>query len=155
MNADAAFERQVDALLRDPLTERLERASRRDDRLGRASPQAFEVGWVDDSSVRLHRAPMCGDALRTDEHLDVFVAYEDVDVRDFADVEWSLWTRVADAARYRIRADVPSWELERCARPGRGSLRIAIDATVDPADRDKLRRTMIPGASRVRLADYL
>lgn len=85
----------------------------------------------------------------------VIVVDEDVDVRDFADVEWSLWTRVADAARYRIRADVPSWELERCARPGRGSLRIAIDATVDPADRDKLRRTMIPGASRVRLADYL
>lgn len=85
----------------------------------------------------------------------VIVVDEDVDVHDFSDVEWNVWTRVADAGRYQVRADVPTWELEKCARPGRGSLRIAIDATVDGADREKLRRTAIPGAADIRLADYL
>jgi hypothetical protein len=50
---------------------------------------------------------------------------------------------------------VESWELERCAKEGKGSLRIGIDATMDIEDREKLKRPIIPGAAGVRLADYL
>jgi 2,5-furandicarboxylate decarboxylase 1 len=85
----------------------------------------------------------------------IIVVDSDTDVNDMDEVEWSQWTRVAAAGKYRVRADVESWELERCAKPGRGSLRIAIDATSDLEDRDKLRRTIIPGAANVKLADYL
>ncbi len=84
----------------------------------------------------------------------IIVVDDDIDVQDMEEVEWALWTRVADARKYVVRPDVPSWELERCAKPGRGSLRLAIDATSDIEDREKLRRTIIPGAAKVKLADY-
>lgn len=84
----------------------------------------------------------------------VVIVDSDVDVHDLADVEWAIWTRVAAASKYRVIPDVASWELERCAKPGQGSLRLAIDATVDIEDRDKLRRTVIPGAGQFRLEDY-
>jgi 3-polyprenyl-4-hydroxybenzoate decarboxylase len=76
-------------------------------------------------------------------------------VNDFQDVEWAVWSRVADAAKFMVIPDVESWELERCAKEGKGSLRIGIDATMDLEDREKLKRPIIPGAANVRLADYL
>ncbi len=85
----------------------------------------------------------------------VVIVDPDIDVHDLADVEWALWTRTARAAKFSVRAGVESWALERCARRGTGSLRIAVDATMDIADRERLRRTVIPGAAAVRLADYL
>lgn len=85
----------------------------------------------------------------------IIVVDDDVNVHDLEDVEWAIWSRVADAGKYRVIPDVASWELERCAKPDRGSLRLAIDATMDLEDRDKLRRPVIPGANQVRLADYL
>ncbi len=85
----------------------------------------------------------------------IVIVDDDIDVHDLAEVEWAIWTRTARAEKFCVLPDVPSWDLERCARPGRGSLRIALDATIDMADREKLRRTIIPGADRVRLADYL
>lgn len=85
----------------------------------------------------------------------VVVVDPDVDVHDRADVEWALWTRTARAAKFRVDAGVESWDLERCGRRGTGSLRVAVDATMDLADRERLRRTVIPGAAGVRLADYL
>jgi 2,5-furandicarboxylate decarboxylase 1 len=85
----------------------------------------------------------------------VIVVDDDIDVQDMDEVEWALWTRTADARKYVVRPDVASWELERCAKPGRGSLRIAIDATSDLDDREKLRRTIIPEAAKVKLADYV
>lgn len=85
----------------------------------------------------------------------IVVVDEDVNVHDIDDVEWAIWTRVADARKYRVIPDVQSWELERCARNGKGSLRLAIDATIDMADRDNLRRPVIPGADRFKLSDYL
>lgn len=85
----------------------------------------------------------------------VIVVDPDVDVHDLADVEWALWIRTARAAHFRVQADVPSWDLERCADPARGSLRVAVDATMALADRARLRRTVIPGAAALRLADYL
>jgi 2,5-furandicarboxylate decarboxylase 1 len=85
----------------------------------------------------------------------IIVVDTDIDVNDFQDVEWAVWSRVADAAKFMVIPDVESWELERCAKEGKGSLRIGIDATMDLEDREKLKRPIIPGAANVRLADYL
>ncbi len=85
----------------------------------------------------------------------IIVVDDDVNVHDLNDVEWAIWSRTADASKFRIIPDVTSWELERCAKEGRGSLRVAIDATMDLEDRDKLQRPVIPGADRIRLADYV
>lgn len=85
----------------------------------------------------------------------IIVVDTDVNVHDLADVDWALWTRVADARKYRVIPAVQSWELERCARNGNGSLRLAIDATIDMADRESLRRPLIPGAEGIRLSDYM
>lgn len=85
----------------------------------------------------------------------IIVVDDDVNVHDLADVEWAVWSRVADASKYMVIPDVESWELERCAKEGRGSLRLGIDGTMDMEDRQKLLRPLIPGAARVHLADYL
>lgn len=85
----------------------------------------------------------------------VVIVDADVAVHDLADVEWALWTRTARTAKFRVLPEQESWELERCARRGTGSLRVAVDATMDLADRERLRRTVIPGAETVRLTDYL
>lgn len=85
----------------------------------------------------------------------IVVVDEDVNVHDLNDVEWAIWTRVAEASKFRVIPNVESWELERCAKDGRGSLRIGVDATMDMEDREKLQRPIIPGASTVKLADYL
>ena len=85
----------------------------------------------------------------------IVVVDDDVNVHDLNDVEWAIWTRVAQASKFRVIPDVRSWELERCAKEGRGSLRLGVDATMDMEDREKLRRPIIPGAENVRLADYL
>jgi 2,5-furandicarboxylate decarboxylase 1 len=85
----------------------------------------------------------------------IVVVDDDVNVHDLNDVEWAIWTRIADAGKFRVIPDVESWELERCAKDGKGSLRLAVDATMDMEDREKLQRPVIPGADKVRLADYL
>ncbi|MEZ5561697.1 MAG: UbiD family decarboxylase [Gammaproteobacteria bacterium] len=85
----------------------------------------------------------------------IIVVDEDVNVHDLVDVEWAMYTRIARADKYRVIPDVKSWELERCAKEGKGSLRLAIDATKDIEDLEELRRPIIPGADEVRLADYL
>ena len=85
----------------------------------------------------------------------IVVVDDDVNVHDLNDVEWAIWTRVADAGKFRVIPDVESWELERCAKDGRGSLRLGVDATMDMDDREKLQRPIIPGADKVKLADYL
>jgi 3-polyprenyl-4-hydroxybenzoate decarboxylase len=85
----------------------------------------------------------------------IVVVDDDVNVHDLNDVEWAIWTRVAAAGKFRVIPDVESWELERCAKDGKGSLRLAVDATMDMEDREKLQRPVIPGADQVKLADYL
>ncbi|MEO8444608.1 MAG: UbiD family decarboxylase [Gammaproteobacteria bacterium] len=85
----------------------------------------------------------------------IVVVDDDIDVHDLNDVEWAIWTRVAAAGKFRVIPDVESWELERCAKDGRGSLRLGVDATMDMEDRGKLLRPVIPGADKVRLADYI
>lgn len=85
----------------------------------------------------------------------IIVVDEDVNVHDLADVEWAMYSRAARADKYRVIPNVKSWDLERCARDGKGSLRLAIDATKDIADREDMLRPVIPGASKIRLADYL
>lgn len=85
----------------------------------------------------------------------IIVVDHDINVHDLNDVEWAIWSRVAEASKFRVIPDVESWELERCAKEGRGSLRLGIDATMDMEDREKLQRPVIPGADKVKLADYL
>ncbi len=85
----------------------------------------------------------------------IIVVDEDVNVHDLGDVEWAMYTRTARADKYRVIPDVKSWELERCAKGDRGSLRLAIDATKDIEDREDMVRPVIPGARNVKLADYL
>jgi 2,5-furandicarboxylate decarboxylase 1 len=85
----------------------------------------------------------------------IVVVDDDVNVHDLNDVEWAIWSRIAAASKFRVIADVESWELERCAKDGKGSLRLAVDATMDMEDREKLQRPIIPGAEKVKLADYL
>ncbi len=84
----------------------------------------------------------------------IIVVDDDINVHDLEDVEWAQWNRAAAADKVRVLPDVASWNLERCAKPGRGSFRLAVDATSDMVDRDALRRTRIPGAETIRLADY-
>lgn len=85
----------------------------------------------------------------------IIVVDDDVDVHDLNDVEWAVWTRVAEASKFMVIPDVQSWELERCAKEGRGSIRIGIDGTMDMEDREKLKRPIIPGADKIHLEDYL
>ncbi len=85
----------------------------------------------------------------------IIVVDEDVNVHDLADVEWAMYSRIARADKYRVIPDVKSWNVERCAKGEKGSLRLAIDATMDIEDRARLLRPVIPGASGIRLADYL
>lgn len=85
----------------------------------------------------------------------VIVVDVDVDVHDREDVEWAMWSRTARTDKFRVLGETPSWDLERCAKAGRGSLRLAIDATADLEDRAKLRRAEVRHRREVRLADYL
>jgi len=85
----------------------------------------------------------------------VIVVDADVDVHDRDDVEWAMWSRTARTEKFRVLGETASWDLERCAKPGVGSLRLAIDATADLDDRAKLRRAEVRHRREVRLADYL
>jgi len=85
----------------------------------------------------------------------IVVVDEDIDVEDKAEVEWAIWTRVADAKKYCVIPDVRTAEFERAAKPGMKSVRIGIDATMDLEDADKLVRPIIPGVSALRIEDYI
>jgi len=85
----------------------------------------------------------------------IVVVDEDIDIFDYGDVEWAIWSRVADPDKIIIIPDAISWELDRSAKEGGRSVRVGIDATMDLADVDKLVRPVIPGYENVRLEDYL
>lgn len=85
----------------------------------------------------------------------IIVVDDDIDIESMADVEWAIWTRVADAEKFVVIPDVRTAELERAAKPGMKSVRIGIDATMDLDDVEKLVRPIIPGAAELRLQDYL
>jgi 2,5-furandicarboxylate decarboxylase 1 len=85
----------------------------------------------------------------------IVVVDGDIDITSLEDVEWAIWTRVADPSKIIVIPNVESWELDRVSREGRGSLRLGIDATMDMSDRDALRRPRTPGLENIRLEDYL
>lgn len=85
----------------------------------------------------------------------IVVVDEDVDIHDYGDVEWAIWSRVADPEKIIIIPDAVSWELDRAAKEGGQSVRVGFDATMDLDDVDKLVRPAIPGFENVRLEDYL
>jgi len=84
----------------------------------------------------------------------IVVVDEDIDTHSLEDVEWAVWTRAADASKIIVLPNVESWELDRASHPGRGSLRLGIDATMNMADRNILVRPRTPGLEKVKLADY-
>ncbi len=85
----------------------------------------------------------------------IIIVDEDVDINSLEDVEWAIWTRVADASKIIIIPNVESWELDRASHEGRGSLRLGIDATMDIADRSALIRPRTPGFDNISLEDYV
>ena len=85
----------------------------------------------------------------------IIVVDEDIDIDSLEDVEWAVWTRVADASKILVIPNVESWELDRVSHEGRGSVRLGIDATMDMEDRDALVRPRTPGIDNVRLEDYI
>jgi UbiD family decarboxylase len=85
----------------------------------------------------------------------IIVVDEDVDIESLDDVEWAVWTRVADASKIIVIPNVESWELDRASHEGRGSMRLGIDATMDMADRAALVRPRTPGIETIRLEDYV
>jgi UbiD family decarboxylase len=85
----------------------------------------------------------------------IIVVDEDIDTDSLEDVEWAVWTRVADASKIIVIPNVESWELDRVSHEGRGSVRLGIDATMDLEDRAALVRPRTPGLDNVRLEDYI
>jgi 2,5-furandicarboxylate decarboxylase 1 len=85
----------------------------------------------------------------------IIVVDRDIDINSLEDVEWAVWTRVADASKVIVIPNVESWELDRASHEGRGSLRLGIDATMDMADRETLVRPRTPGGDQVKLEDYV
>lgn len=85
----------------------------------------------------------------------IVVVDQDIDIESLDDVEWAVWTRVADASKIIIIPNVESWELDRASHEGKGSVRLGIDATMDMADRDALVRPRTPGLEGIRLEDYI
>lgn len=85
----------------------------------------------------------------------IIVVDDDIDVNNMDDVQWAIWNRAAAADKFTVIPDVESWELERAAKAGQLSARIGIDATMDLEDVDKLVRPITPGATDLRLEDYI
>jgi UbiD family decarboxylase len=85
----------------------------------------------------------------------VVVVDPDIDIDDIEDVEWAVWTRVADTSKIIVIPNVESWELDRVSHEGRGSLRLGIDATMNMEDRSILIRPRTPGLETLQLADYV
>jgi 2,5-furandicarboxylate decarboxylase 1 len=85
----------------------------------------------------------------------VIIVDEDIDVKNFADVQWAIWNRAATERKFIVIPDVQSWELERAAKEGMKSVRIGIDATMDLEDVEKLVRPVTPGADKICLEDYV
>lgn len=85
----------------------------------------------------------------------IIVVDEDIDTDSLEDVEWAVWTRVADASKVIVIPNMESWELDRVSHEGRGSLRLGIDATMNMEDRAALVRPKTPGLADIRLEDYI
>jgi len=82
----------------------------------------------------------------------VFAVDEDVDIDDFNDVWWAFLTRGSVDHRALILSEVPGFYRD----PKKDHWgRLAIDATVPFGRKEEFLRKRIPGAERVRLADYL
>ncbi|MGI9309085.1 MAG: UbiD family decarboxylase [Gammaproteobacteria bacterium] len=85
----------------------------------------------------------------------IVVVDEDVDIFDYGDVEWAIWSRVADPDKIIILDHYTSWELDRSAKEGGKSVRVGIDATMDLEDVDELIRPRAPGFENIDLNEYI
>lgn len=85
----------------------------------------------------------------------IVVVDEDVDIKSYRDIEWAIWSRVADESKILLLPGYLSWEVDRASDKEKGSVRVGIDATKKLADVDKLKRPVVPGYDDIRLEDYL
>ncbi len=85
----------------------------------------------------------------------IVVVDQDIDIYSYADIEYAVWTRMADPAKIITFPDYVSWELDRAQKEGGKSVRIGIDATMDLEDIDKLVRPRIPGYEEINLEEFL
>ncbi len=85
----------------------------------------------------------------------IVIVDQDIDIQSYADVEYAVWTRVADPSKIMTFPGYVSWELDRAQKEDGTSVRIGIDATMDLDDVDKLVRPRIPGYEEINLDDYL
>jgi 2,5-furandicarboxylate decarboxylase 1 len=83
----------------------------------------------------------------------IVIVDPDIDIYDYNDVEWAVWTRVAEKSKIMV-SEAVSWELERGTKDGK-SVRVGIDATMDLAEVEKLKRPIIPGFDQYPLEKYL
>lgn len=84
----------------------------------------------------------------------IVVVDEDIDISSLQDVEWAIWTRVADPSKVIVIPNMESWELDRVSKPGKGSIRLGIDATMDLEDRSILVRPRTPGFEDIQIENY-
>lgn len=82
----------------------------------------------------------------------VIAVDDDVDIGDFDDVWWAYLTRGRADRRAMIVPEIPGFYRDEFHDHWG---RLAIDATVPFGRRDEFRRKRIPGASDIRLADYI
>jgi 2,5-furandicarboxylate decarboxylase 1 len=77
----------------------------------------------------------------------IVVVDKDVNIRDNSDIEWAIATRVTTTN-----------QLQTVETPGRGggtTIRLAIDATIDPENSGTTERPRITGAELYNLNDYV
>jgi UbiD family decarboxylase len=82
----------------------------------------------------------------------VFAVDEDVDINDFDDVWWAFLTRGRVDHRSMVVSEVPGFYRD-VMKDHWG--RLAIDATIPFGRKAEFLRKRIPGADKIRLADYL
>ncbi len=76
----------------------------------------------------------------------IVVTDPDIDIHSNRDVSWAINNRALTRDRHLFFDDLPL--------PGVG-LRLGVDTTVAPEQREQLQRLIIPGADAVKLDDYL
>lgn len=151
--------RSMIAALKEAIPEIKDISVNSDPRMGALAHITISIDKLSDDQPReiIEKAFATGGAIFPINRITrrVIVVDDDIDVHDFSDVEWAIWTRTATASKFIVIPDVESWELDRAAKEGMRSVRVGIDATMDLEDVDKLVRPIIPGADDIELEEYL
>ena len=85
----------------------------------------------------------------------IVVVDDDIDIRNYGDVEWAVWSRATDPAQFMVLPGFASWELDRGTPDDETSVRLGVDATMRLDNTDRLKRPVVPDAQKYRLEEYL